>query len=63
MKATIEEVWAKEGSVWDEEELSISKDDFEVVVKMFKSKQTKSYDFLLKSSQVKRQFMISGQDD
>ena len=28
-----------------------SKDDFEAVVKKFKAKQTKSYDFLIKASQ------------
>jgi hypothetical protein len=33
------------------EVLEISKDDFEAVVKKFKSKQTKSYDFLIKASQ------------
>ena len=32
------------------EPLDISEDDYEVVLKRFKSKQTKSYDFLLRSS-------------
>ena len=43
-KAVVEEK-IKEAS---EDTLEISKDDFELVLKKFKSKQTKSYDFLTK---------------
>ena len=34
----------------DEEEVDVSKDDFNAILRKFKSKQSKAYDFILKAS-------------